>query len=167
MTKKKQNNRTINENDRQELYLLYQNSTANLAAIKKSQWQVVVFYSAILAFLVTQANNLPVLSKTLISITLPFGARFIWKMVELYQEKMAEERAILSNIYNGIEKWKGFGKPFLECRRPKRDVQAADSFETLFRKGVKLYIIITCIVAVLSFWSEFFVRLFKLICTNT
>ena len=87
-------------------------------------------------------------------------------MVKLYQKKMSEERAILSNIYNGSKKWEGFGKPFRECRSPKGDVQAPDSFETLFHKGVKLYIKITCIVAVLSFWTDFLLKLLKLNCNN-
>ena len=165
MTKNKTTN--ISEKEHKELCLLYQNAAANLATLKKSQWQVVVFYSAIVAFLVTQANNLPIFAKILISITLPFGSRFIWKMVELYQQKMSEERAILSNIYNGSGKCKGFGEPFRECRSPKGDVQAPDSFETLFRQGVKLYIIITCMVAVLSFWTDFLLKLLKLNYTNT
>lgn len=154
MTENKQNNdRTINENDRHELYLLYQNATANLAALKKSQWQVYVFYSAVVAFLLLLKDNNRIISeqpiKSLISISLLLGAIVVEFAQAYFRLDMSKYRQILTDLNAA------FGYPFREIRgRAKGKKKALNPFEKLFRHAGCVYIFIVFTFAMVVFWLE-------------
>lgn len=135
--------------EHKELCLLYQNAAANLAALKKSQWQVVVFYSAIIAFLVTQSEKMSYPVKIWISIALLLGAIAVIVTQMLFREKMHQERSVLDNIYEKFE------QSFKECRKPKGDVKAFDAFENIFIVGVVIYLVAVFIFAVSIFGINF------------
>lgn len=133
--------------EREEIYLLYQNATANLEASKKRQWQVIVFYSAVVAFLIIQADDLSILVKAIMSFAILFGNLMTVLAVWLYQQKMAQERAVLKNIYGS------FGSDFRNCRETKGDVQAPDAFELIFFAGVLIYMFFVLFFSMAVFWN--------------
>jgi Sec-independent protein secretion pathway component TatC len=151
VTKIKKNKTTkISEKEHKEISLLYQNAAVNLAQLKKSQWQVVVFYSAIVAFLVTQSDKLTHLIKTWVSIALLFGAIAVVIAQMLFREKMHQERTVLNNIYEMFE------QPFKDCRKPKGDVKTFDTFENIFIVVVVIYVVAVFIFAVSIFGINFY-----------
>lgn len=161
MTKNNQSNVTpITPEVRQELCALYQNAADNLAALKKSQWQVFVFFSVVVAFLITLANDkLPNTkndvfdfnTKVGISIALFIGAIVAVFMLRWYLKKsMSEERAVLHNIY------KHFSPLFRKCRSPKGDVRASDFFEKwIIKWGGTSYIGIIFAFTMYNFWKDY------------
>ena len=147
MTNNEQNNATpISENDHQELLALYQNATAEIEGTKKREWQVFVFFSASVAFLINQANNWSNIIKTYISIVLLIGTIAAVLILILYKQKKDKERKVLKDIY------KRFGQPFNECRKHKGDVQEDDLFEKLFIIGGSIYIFVIFIFTMAIFW---------------
>ncbi len=148
MTENKES-KTISEKDHDEIRLLYQNVTANLEIFKNRQWHVFVFYSAIVAFLVTQADNMSIFAKFFISVVLLIGTIAAVLTLNHYQHKMSVERKVLDNIY------KHFGPIFHECKRPKEDVSKPDRFEIyLIGVGGYAYVIATFIFVMISFWYK-------------
>lgn len=137
--------------EHEEIHLLYQNAANNLAALKKSQWQVYVFYSAAAAFLITQANNsnnMSPLVKIFTFVAFSIGAVFAMILLELYWSSIDKERKILKSIYCH------FGTAFNICRSPKGEVQERDYFEILFRLGGFIYIVLIYIFVLLTFWCN-------------
>lgn|GEM_PF-87594 len=99
--------------EREELYLLYQNAAANLAELKKSQWQVLVFFSAIVAFLIVQADNFSCFLKAILSFALVVGAVSAIMMLEAYWRKLDKECEVLKCVYGR------FSQEFNDCRKVK------------------------------------------------
>lgn len=137
------------ERNHQELCLLYENAAANLELLKKSQWQVYVFYSAVVIALISQANNIkePYL-KILISFLLLLGAL----MAEFYDAhfrlKIKEYRQILIEVYEC------FGHPFNKIRTRAKGSKTVnpDYFEIALKYGGCAYLLVVGFLAVNTLW---------------
>ena len=137
------------QRNHQELCLLYENAAANLESLKKSQWQVYVFYSAVAVALISQANNIkePYL-KMLISSLLLLGAL----MAEFYDAhfrlKIKEYRQILIEVYEC------FGYPFNKIRTSAKGSKTVDpdNFEIAFKYGSCAYLIMVGFLAINTLW---------------
>ena len=137
--------------EHKELCLLYQNATANIDLLKKSQWQVYVFYSAIAAALISKDNliNDPFI-KVLISLLLFIGVI----TVEFYQAHfrldMIKYRKILVCIYER------FGESFREIRDSAKGQKKAElnDFEILFRHGGCGYIFVVFSLTINKLWPD-------------
>lgn len=134
--------------EREELYLLYQNAAANLAELKKSQWQVLVFFSAIVAFLIVQADNFSCFLKAILSFALVVGAVSAIMMLEAYWRKLDKEREVLKCVYGR------FSQEFNDCRKVKGEVTERDCFEQFLLWGGRLYIFVILVVAISIFWCS-------------
>lgn len=140
------------QRNHQELCLLYEDATANLAALKKRQWQVYVFYSAIVAFLTLKdngiINELPI--KILISVLLLIGVIVVEFAQAYFRHDMFKFREIIENIYVT------FGYPFREIRGSARGEKKAElnPFEKIFRRGGCAYIFAVFVFAMVVFLVE-------------
>lgn len=139
------------QRNHQELCLLYENAAANLDLLKKSQWQVYVFYSAIAIALMSQGNNIkePYL-RILISSLLLLGAL----MAEFYEAhfrlKMKEYRQVLIEVYEC------FGHPFRKIRTSAKGSKTVrpDNFEIAFKYGGCAYLLAVGSLAINTLWPE-------------
>ncbi len=141
------------QRNHQELCLLYENATANLELLKKSQWQVYVFYSAVVAFLLLLKDNNKIINeqpiKSLISVSLLLGTIAVEFAQAYFRLDMSKYRKILGEIY---EK---FGYPFREIReRAKGKKKALNPFEKVFKHVGCIYIFIVFTFATVIFWLE-------------
>ena len=130
-----------------ELYHLYQNAAANLAALKNRQWQVLVLFTAPVAFLIYRADQMSIITKGIMTAAIVVGAVATVGAIFLSQRNMEKEREILSNIYQR------FGDDFRECRKVKGDVQKSDCFEILFVIGIRAYLIVVVFSSTAVFWN--------------
>lgn len=144
------------QRNHQELCLLYENAAANLSALKKSQWQVYVFYSAVVAFLLLLLNgNSKIIAikeqplKSLISVSLLFGAIAVEFAQAYFRLDMSKYRQILTELYAA------FGYPFREIReRAKGKKKALNPFEKVFKHAGCIYIFVVFAFAMVVFWLE-------------
>lgn len=148
---KKSNETGISERDHVEICLLYQNAAANLSTLKKSQWQVYVFYSAVVAFLLLKVNRQsdPTI-KVLISLLLLLGVIAVEFAQAYFRRDMLNFRQILRDIY------KNFGYLFREIRGSAKGEKKAElnSFEKIFRHGGCVYSFAVFSYAMVIFWIE-------------
>lgn len=154
MTENKENKTTnLSEKEHEELTLLYQNAAANLESLKKSQWQVYVFYSAVVAFLILQKDS-EILKepsiKILISLSLLIGVIVVEFFTAHFRFDMLNYRKILKNIYER------FGYPFREIRESAKGKKEAELnlFEIIFRHGGSAYIFAVFAYTMVVFWME-------------
>ncbi|MFZ3138291.1 MAG: hypothetical protein WA126_12980 [Thermodesulfovibrionales bacterium] len=139
----------VTQRNHQELCLLYDNAAANLESLKKSQWQVYVFYSAVAAALISQASNIkePYL-KILTSFLLLIGAL----MAEFYDAhfrlKIKEYRQILIEVYGC------FGHPFNKIRTRAKGSKTVnpDIFEIAFKYGGCAYLLVVGFLSINTLW---------------
>lgn len=144
------------QRNHQELCLLYENATANLELLKKSQWQVYVFYSAVVAFLLLLLNNNSKIVaindqsvKSLLSISLFLGAIAVEFAQAYFRLDMSKYRQILKELYTA------FGYPFREIReRAKGKKKVFNPFEKIFKHAGCVYIFIVFTFAMVVFWLE-------------
>lgn len=141
------------QRNHQELCLLYENAAANLELLKKSQWQVYVFYSAVVAFLLLLKDNNRIINeqsiKSLISVSLLFGVIAVEFAQAYFRLDMSKYRQILTDLYAA------FGYPFREIReRAKGKKKAINPFEIVFKHAGCIYIFIVFAFAMVVFWLE-------------
>lgn len=140
------------QRNHQELCLLYEDATANLATLKKRQWQVYVFYSAVVAFLIVRDDVIikePVI-KILISILLLIGLIAVEFAQAYFRFDMLKFREILEKIYLT------FGYPFKEIRGKAKGEKKAElnPFEKIFRYEGCTYSFAVLSYAMVTFWIE-------------
>ncbi|MBI5194815.1 MAG: hypothetical protein HZA10_00665 [Nitrospirae bacterium] len=137
------------QRNHQELCLLYQNAATNLDSLKKSQWQVYVFYSAVAIALISQANNIkePYL-KILISSLLLCGALMVEFYEAHFRSKIKEYRQILMEVYEC------FGHPFKKTRISAKGTKTVDpdNFEIAFKYGGCAYLLMVSFLAINTLW---------------
>lgn len=142
----------LTDRDHQELCLLYENAAANLEFLKKSQWQVYVFYSAVAAFFIVKDNGIikEHTIKCLISLLLFIGVIVVEFVQAHFRIDMLNYRKMLKNIY---EK---FGYPFRVIREGAKGEKkvALNTFEKIFRHGGFVYILVVFSYAMVVFWME-------------
>ena len=135
----------LDDHGHKELELLYQNVTSNLEARKKQQWQVLVFYSAVVAFLMSQASSMNLATRFISTLVVFAGAFPTGIMIHLYQKKMEEERKCLDKLYQH------FSDPFKWSRDAKGGVMDPDCFERFFSLGSLIYLMAAVIVSMTHF----------------
>jgi len=139
------------QRNHQELCLLYENTAANLESLKKRQWQVYVFYSAVAAALISQASNIkePYL-KILTSFLLLLGALIVEFYNAHFRLKIKEYRQILIKVYES------FGHPFNEIRTRAKGSKTVnpDIFEIAFKYGSCAYLLVVGFLAMNTLWPD-------------
>lgn len=140
------------QRNHQELCLLYENATANLELLKKSQWKVYVFYSAVVAALISKGNeifNEPFI-KILICFLLLIGVVVVEFYTAQFRIDILKYRKILIGLYEA------FGYPFREIRVSGKGQKKAELnyFEKVFRHGGCAYILVVFSLAIFTLWPE-------------
>ncbi|OGW51139.1 MAG: hypothetical protein A2Z50_07815 [Nitrospirae bacterium RBG_19FT_COMBO_42_15] len=140
------------QRNHRELCLLYENATANLELLKKSLWQVYVFYSAVVAVLISKGNG--IFNEPLIKILICFLLLIGVIVVEFYTAQFRIDILKYRKILIGLHK--AFGYPFREIRKRAKGEKKAElnHFEKVFRHGGCAYILVVFSLAIFTLWPE-------------
>lgn len=140
----------LTDQEQGQLELLYQNVTANLEARKKQQWQVLVFYSAVTAFLISQSREMSETAKCIAAIAIIAGAISTWIMILLYQNGMSEARKELCRVYSHFsEKFEKF-----KCTKESASKPKSNCFEIFFCLGSGFYLAAVAVLSIVIFLGE-------------
>lgn len=140
------------QRNHQELCLLYENASANLELLKKSQWKVYVFYSAVVAVLISKGNE--ILNEPLIKIIICFLLFIGVVVVEFYTAQFRIDILKYRKVLTGL--YEAFGYPFREIRGRAKGHKKAElnHFEKVFRHGGCAYILVVFSLAIFTLWPE-------------
>ena len=133
----------LTDQEHRQLELLYQNVTSNLEVRKKQQWQVLVSYSAAVAFLISQINIMGEKTRIFVFLLIAVGAYVSRKFFLQYQKKMEVERKLLDRLY------KQFSRKFNLSRKLKGSVTESDCFEEFLLRGANVYFIVVVVLSTL------------------
>ena len=140
----------LDDQEQEQLALLYQNVTSNLEARKKQQWQVLVFYSAVAAFLISQVGDKDQIVKCVAAIAIIAGAISTWIMILLYQNRMSEDRKELCRVYSHFSpKFKEF-----KCTEESASKPKSNCFEIFFCLGSGFYLAAVAVLSMVIFLGE-------------
>ena len=154
----------LTDQEEEQLALLYQNVTSQLETAKKRQWQALVFYSTVAAFLISQAGNIGQAGdiawviKILVATMMIIGGRQVLEIISQYQEKMEREREGLNKLYER------FSDKFSDFRKSKGSVTDPDRFEIWFRQWSRNYVIAVAVLFMAIFLGNEVKTFFAFLC---